>query len=843
MDYYIASAPQQISFSPQAFGDVWRRGVEAGLRHPLAAGDLFAFMAPRMTVPLALHPDTSTPLEDAGSRTLLLEETVVRQPTVHDFLEKIRSTIGSTVAKPDGFDQQPALRARLVRELFRNVPAVVLQPDQHGADSEPSLKMYTMLPPLGPQANAYCDWIITFAPPEQQSAASRLSSIYGIPTLFTYLRKYLNSAIDLTKIDRFRFAFTTIGADAMAKVTGALFRRHIVESLQDTLGAEEAWRRSTEFTYDGSVMSIPRRYQNKNLIYETPAAALQSVEIMSDYYLVLLLLLGSIIVAGRAAREFQQRTTTLLHLHGASEARVVLTLILYFSIWTIIPTALLAAALTVLFRGAFFVHGATVAAVAYVCLGMIALSGVFNAALVAVLLRSQQSAMLAVVLQVLLTIFISGSLRAEGATAAVLGLLALGAGYVPVLRNAVGLRDIQWGGLVLALLMSVLEVIASLGVLLLRRIRIRKSIRGEAPDVPDSEESRLLSGMSEAGSMVSANGGRDGEEPLAHTGDHLSVQGVSHSYRRGTLALSDASFSVPSGGIFALLGANGAGKSTMMHALTGVLRPAAGTALCVRNEADGRRVDLLRRVRHSSYITVVPQHDLYWPQLTVRDHVAIIRGLTPRALRPNIKSTDHVLGLVGLAGHADKRAGALSGGMRRRLTLAMILVSSPSLVCLDEATTGFSGRLRRRVWDAILASKGANKTLLVTSHDMAEVEALADVCCILRSGRVIARGSVDDLCAQSRVAYTLTVACGSPEELDSYLAGPHGCARGLAGGVLDAAEVNRVAQLVKYKLCHSADLEAAVCALSSAGCLAHAWALTHARLEEAFIDFVEREVT
>ena len=247
-------------------------------------------------------------------------------------------------------------------------------------------------------------------------------------------------------------------------------------------------------------------------------------------------------------------------------------------------------------------------------------------------------------------------------------------------------------------------------------------------------------------------------------------------------------------------------------------------------------------MRHSRYITVVPQHDLYWPQLMVRDHVAIIRGVTPRALRPNIKSTDHVLGLVGLAGHADKRAGALSGGMRRRLTLAMVLVSSPSLVCLDEATTGFSGRLRRRVWDAILASKGANKTLLVTSHDMAEVEALADVCCILRSGRVIARGSVDDLCAQSRVAYTLTVARGSPEEFDAYLAGPHGCARALAGRVLDDSEVNRVAQLVKYKLRRSANLEATVCALSSAGCLAHAWALTHARLEEGFIDSVEREV-
>ena len=65
------------------------------------------------------------------------------------------------------------------------------------------------------------------------------------------------------------------------------------------------------------MMSIPRRYQNRNLIHETSAAALQSVELMSDYYLVLLLLLGSIIVAGRAAREFQRRTTTLLHLHGA----------------------------------------------------------------------------------------------------------------------------------------------------------------------------------------------------------------------------------------------------------------------------------------------------------------------------------------------------------------------------------------------------------------------------------------------------------------------------------------------------------------------------------------------
>ena len=564
---------------------------------------------------------------------------------------------------------------------------------------------------------------------------------------------------------------------------------------------------------------------------------MQSIGIMSDYYLVLLLLLSSIIVTGRTAREFQHRTTTLLRLHGASEMQVVLALILYFSMWTIVPTTVVIVALTALFKDAFFIHGPTVVIIAYLCLVMIALSGVFNAVLVAVLLQSQQSAILTTVLQILLSIFVSGSLKAEGVVAAVLGLLAPGAGYMPVLRSAVELRDVNWGSLILSLLMSMLEILASLGVLLLRRIRVHRRIKSETAGVIDSDAAGLLNRSLETASMVNTD---DEEELTSHTCNHLEVQGVSHSYRKGVYALDDASFSVPSGSIFALLGANGAGKSTMMHALTGLLRPSAGTALCVRNEADSRRVDLFRRAHHSRHITVVPQHDLYWPQLTVHDHVRIIRGLTPRAIRPNIKSTDHVLELVGLAGHADKRASALSGGMRRRLTLAMVLVSSPSLVCLDEATTGFSGRLRRRVWDAILASKGAQKTLLVTSHDMAEVEALADTCCVLLRGRVVASGSVGELCAQSSVAYTVTVACGSSEELDTYLAGPHKRACELATDILADSELNRIAQLVKYRIHKGADLEAAIRALSSAGCLTHAWVLSHARLEEAFINLTER---
>ncbi|KAE8306162.1 ABC transporter [Giardia duodenalis] len=683
LDYYVANEPQQISFSPQNFGDVWRRGVEAGLRHPLDSDDLFSFVAPRMTVPQHFRSDTSVPLTDAEDYALLLEETILRQPTASDFFEGITSTIGSTFIKPDCFDSQPAVQARVVRRVFRSIPAVIFQPGQHEAGSALLLKMYTMLPPLGPQRKAYRDWVITFTPSAERADMLVSTSKYLIPTLFQYMNESLKNAVDITKADRVRFTFTTIGADAMAKMTGALFRQHLVESLRDTLGVEEAWRQGTEFTYDGSVMSIPRRYLNRDLIFETPGAALQSMEIMSDYYLVFLLLLGSVIVAGRAAREFQQRTVTLLRLHGASEIRVVMVLILYFSIWTITPTILIAAALTALFKDAFFIHGPAVAAVAYTCLGMIALSSVFNAVLVAVLLRSQQNAMLTVVLQILVAVFVSGSLRAEGAVAAVLGLLAPGVGYMPVLRNAIGLSRISWGSLALSFLISLLEVFASLGVLLLRKIRVRQRIKDRTPDGSDSEESGLLSGLSETTSMTSLNLEKK-DAPPGHPDNHLSVQGISHSYRKGAHALDNASFSVPAGSIFALLGANGAGKSTMMHALTGVLRPTAGSALCVRNEADSRRVDLFRRVHHSRYITVVPQHDLYWPQLTVRYHVKIIRGLTPRALRPNIKSTDHVLRLVGLAEHADKRAGALSGGMRRRLTLAMVLVSSPSLICLDE---------------------------------------------------------------------------------------------------------------------------------------------------------------
>ena len=201
-----------------------------------------------------------------------------------------------------------------------------------------------------------------------------------------------------------------------------------------------------------------------------------------------------------------------------------------------------------------------------------------------------------------------------------------------------------------------------------------------------------------------------------HYGDNRAVDGVSFEIRRGE--------------VYALLGENGAGKTTVVETLEGYRTATSGrVAVLDTDPATGGRA--LR-----DRIGIVLQTSGIENQFTVREVVELY-GSAYRTRRP----TDEVIELVGLAEKADERVGSLSGGQRRRIDLAIGIVGSPDLLFLDEPTTGFDPSARRRSWDLIESLCAGGTTVLLTTHYLDEAEHLADRVGVLSRGRMVAEDS------------------------------------------------------------------------------------------------------
>jgi ABC-2 type transport system ATP-binding protein len=214
------------------------------------------------------------------------------------------------------------------------------------------------------------------------------------------------------------------------------------------------------------------------------------------------------------------------------------------------------------------------------------------------------------------------------------------------------------------------------------------------------------------------------------TPDAVTVAGLRKSYGR-VPALRDVTFSVRRGETVALLGPNGAGKTTTLEVLEG-FRARDGGAVEVLGLDPGDK-SAARELRERTGLVL--QDIAVEPYLTVRETVARQAGYyrDPRAVPA-------VIGLVGLAGLERRRVRVLSGGQKRRLDLALGLIGNPELLYLDEPTTGFDPAARHDAWDLVRQLRADGTTILLTTHDMAEAQALADRVVLLNKGTVVAQG-------------------------------------------------------------------------------------------------------
>lgn len=216
----------------------------------------------------------------------------------------------------------------------------------------------------------------------------------------------------------------------------------------------------------------------------------------------------------------------------------------------------------------------------------------------------------------------------------------------------------------------------------------------------------------------------------------IRVRGIRKSY--GDLAvLRGVDLDVAQGSIFALLGSNGAGKTTLVRILSTLLPADAGTASVLGSDvaADARRV--------REAISLTGQFAAVDEVLTGRENLVLVAKL--RHLPDPGGVADALLTRFRLTDAGSRRAGTYSGGMRRRLDIAMSLVGEPEVIFLDEPTTGLDPEARIEVWDIVKELAGSGRTVLLTTQYLDEAEHLADRIAILHEGGIIANGTLAEL--------------------------------------------------------------------------------------------------
>ncbi len=216
----------------------------------------------------------------------------------------------------------------------------------------------------------------------------------------------------------------------------------------------------------------------------------------------------------------------------------------------------------------------------------------------------------------------------------------------------------------------------------------------------------------------------------------IQVKGLQKSYKK-LHVLKGVDFEVEKGSIFALLGSNGAGKTTIVKILTTLLKPDEGTATVNGFDVTSKPGNVRQSISLTGQFAAVDEI------LTGRENLIMIAKL--RHLDNPRQVADDLLKRFGLTEAADRRASTYSGGMRRRLDISMSLVGKPQLIFLDEPTTGLDPEARIEVWKTVKELADNGTTVLLTTQYLDEAEQLADRIAILHEGKIIANGTLAEL--------------------------------------------------------------------------------------------------
>ncbi|MFM9970642.1 MAG: ATP-binding cassette domain-containing protein [Burkholderiales bacterium] len=298
----------------------------------------------------------------------------------------------------------------------------------------------------------------------------------------------------------------------------------------------------------------------------------------------------------------------------------------------------------------------------------------------------------------------------------------------------------------------------------------------------------------------------------------LEVENLRKTYG-STEVLRGVSFAIERGECYGLLGPNGAGKTTTLKLCLGLIEPDSG-----RLSLRGLPVPQAAREARVR-VGVVPQMDNLDPDFTVEENLLVYGryfGLQKEAVRARIPQ---LLEFAGLSGRAGARIQELSGGMKRRLTLARALVNDPEVIFMDEPTTGLDPQARHLIWERMKQLLGEGRTILLTTHFMDEAERLCTRLAIMDTGKVIAEGSPRQLVAQHI----------EPQVVEVYGDGVQDWTKNHAGQLADRIEL-----IGETAFCYSREPGPLLATLEDEGSLRYLH--RHANLEDVFLKLTGRDL-
>lgn len=303
----------------------------------------------------------------------------------------------------------------------------------------------------------------------------------------------------------------------------------------------------------------------------------------------------------------------------------------------------------------------------------------------------------------------------------------------------------------------------------------------------------------------------------------LSISNLSFRYPTATIAaLSEVSFEARRGEVLGLLGPNGAGKTTLIAHLVGLLPLQSGDITLDQQPLAAARA------RQPTRIAVAPQEHAFYPRLSVVENLACFAGVGRLSGRDKKSRIDDCLAFAQLERYATVHADRLSGGLKRRLNLAIALLHRPELMLFDEPTVGVDPQSRAFLLRAIkqLAQEGCS--VIYTSHYMEEVEAIADRVVILDQGRVLIQGSLNELLNADGTQLQLALEGNEPERLQTLLA-PFG-------------DVTLHGPGVQLTLASRRSLAGVIAAVDAAGLVVSQARFGHADLEKLFMSLTHHSL-
>jgi lipooligosaccharide transport system ATP-binding protein len=280
-------------------------------------------------------------------------------------------------------------------------------------------------------------------------------------------------------------------------------------------------------------------------------------------------------------------------------------------------------------------------------------------------------------------------------------------------------------------------------------------------------------------------------------------------------AVDGVSFAVHPAESFGFLGPNGAGKTSTMR-MIGCVSPVTGGELRVFGMDPHTHASAIK-----ARLGVVPQQDNLDNEISVRENLLMYARYFDIRREVAARRADELLEFVQLSERANSEVEPLSGGMKRRLTIARSLINEPDVILLDEPTTGLDPQARHAIWDRLYRLKQRGATLLLTTHYMEEAEQLCDRVVIMDRGRIIAEGSPRDLIEQYSTREVLELRV--PDDIRARL-------RGLVDGIAD-----RIEELPDRMQIYTADAEHALDAVRQAGVHPESALVRRSTLEDVFL--------